>query len=104
MEKLKTGRYAVCKKCDKVISNCYMNEHITNNICRRVDETKKLTNDTKKLSTTEYKRAIILIRAWIHKADLRKIDMYRTALDFYKDDDNKCKEIKKKLHKIAIPY
>jgi RNA polymerase-binding transcription factor DksA len=102
MEKLKTGKYVICERCDKIISKSYIKNHITNNICVRVDETKHLTRDTSKLNTTEYKKVIVLIRAWIHRADLRKIHMYRTALKFYENDLDKCREIENKLNKIAI--
>jgi len=102
MEKLKSGDYSICVKCDKVISNGYMRQHVHNGSCVRVDETKRLTKDTTKLSTTQYKKCITLIRSWIHKADLRKIKMYRVALDYYKDDPDMVREIETKLHAIAI--
>ena len=102
MEKLKSGNYSICQKCDKVISKGYMKTHIHNGSCVRVDETKKLTKDTTKLSTTHYKKCITLIRSWIHKADSRKIKMYKVALNHYKDDPDMVREIETKLHKIAI--
>jgi hypothetical protein len=102
MEKLKSGRYAVCEKCDKIIAHSYMKQHITNGSCVRVDETKRLTKTTTHLTTTQYKKCITLIRAWLHKADLRKIHMYRVALEHYKHDADTCDDIKQRLDKIAI--
>ena len=71
-EKLKTGKWLICKNCDRIICKTYMNTHRENDVCRRVQDSKALAKDFKKLDTTRETNAISIIRAWAVKTHRHK--------------------------------
>ncbi len=102
-DKLKTGLYDKCVRCDKVITKTYMREHIHNNSCVRVKRTKKLSKDTNRLDTTRFSNFITSINAFKGRRINRKITMYLTAIDYFKSegDEEYVKLLKAKLNIIA---
>jgi len=103
-EKLKSGLYKKCVRCDKVISKGYYSKHIHNNSCVSVLKTKKLSKETNKLDTTRLSKFITSINAYKHEAIRRKITMYQVAIEYYRslEDLEYVALIKQKLNAIAV--
>jgi len=103
-EKMKSGLYAKCVRCDKVITKTYMRQHIHNNSCVAVKKTKKLTKDTALLDTTRISRFITSINAFRYRATYKKIKMYEVAINYFetKGDFAYVEVIKKKIEDIAV--
>ena len=66
-EKLKSGKWLVCVRCDRIICKNYIETHINNNVCVRIKDSKALTKDFKKLDTTRETKLISAIRSWAVK-------------------------------------
>lgn len=102
-DKLRLGTHLKCKKCDKVISKRYMKEHISNNSCIVVNQTKKLTQTTTKLNTTQYSKCITLIKSYWNKKILKRINLYRSAINHFTTIQNYeyVKILKRRLNVFA---
>lgn len=60
-DKLATGLYSCCRKCDRVVINVGMKKHLTTQVCWKVFRSKKLTHTIKKRNTSEYEAIITRI-------------------------------------------
>jgi hypothetical protein len=103
-EKLKSGLYEKCIRCDKVITKTYMRQHIHNNSCVAVKKTKKLTKDTTLLDTTRISKFITSINAFRYRAIHKKIKMYEVAINYFqaKGDLQYADVLRCKIDEIAV--
>lgn len=60
-EKLASGDYKCCKKCDRIIKNEYEREHLTTNVCWRTYRAKHLTMNIQEGDTSKYETIITRI-------------------------------------------
>ena len=60
-EKMKSGRYTICEKCDTIVSRKFLPNHVKTVKCNEIYTTKKLVLSTKTVRTERYKNSIITL-------------------------------------------
>jgi len=67
LEKIKTGKWVLCNKCDRIIKKEYMGEHRKNDVCKRTSESKCVVITTGTTKNKDLIKAIHLIRGALIK-------------------------------------
>jgi predicted PP-loop superfamily ATPase len=63
-QKLESGMYCICSRCDRIIRNNYLSQHQQLDICKNITTTKNLTYGFKKQHTEREMLLINKIRGW----------------------------------------
>ena len=66
-QKVSHSDYCRCGKCDRFVLKAYLKEHQRNDVCLRIKDTKGISKSTGVLDTTDYSKAITLLRRWCVK-------------------------------------
>ena len=63
-EKLASGKWCLCEKCDRLIGKNYYTQHKNTELCKTIKITKNLTHKFKKTHTDREAELICKIQAW----------------------------------------
>ena len=66
-EKLATGQFHVCHRCDRIIKTCNQRKHLNTKVCWKIFRSKGLTKDTAKRTTCRFETIITRITGAVLK-------------------------------------
>lgn len=68
-EKLASGKWVICDRCDRMIGKGYYAQHRATDLCKTIKTTKQLTHSFKRTNTEQEAQLICKIQAWGAKHD-----------------------------------
>jgi|TARA_R110000803_G_scaffold142783_1_gene209053 hypothetical protein len=68
-EKLASGKWVICEKCDRMVGKGYYAQHRGTDLCKTIKTTKTLTHQFKRTNTEREANLICKIQAWGAKHD-----------------------------------